>query len=316
MIEKNPLVSIIVPCYNHEKYIEECILSIVNQSYENIEIIVIDDGSKDKSAEILEQLAKKYDFYFETQVNQGVAKTLNKCLSYTTSNLVVSISSDDVLMPNAVSDFVSKYIEMDGNFSLIFGDSFLINDDSEVIKINKLRNIANENESLYFATFLDFFKYYRKDLLNSTYIGSYSSFLTGNYLSVGMMYNKQVLISIGGWNESLKLEDHELWLRLSKINKFEYTNTIVSKYRFHENNTIKQYKEHLAINTAEMLLSEKAFIKKYNTKNSWNKAYNDNLLRFLKYRKFKSFINYYDFKSSFLIYLFNKLLNKIGNKFE
>lgn len=316
MIEKNPLVSVIVPCYNHEKYIEECILSILNQIYDNIEIIVIDDGSKDNSSKILEHLSKKYDFYFEKQINQGVSKTLNKCLSYTKSNLVVSISSDDVLMPNAVSDFVSKYIELEGNFSLFFGDSLLIDDKSKNVKINKSRNIAKENEELVFSTFMDYFKYYRKDLSNSKYIGSYSSLLRGNYLSVGMMYNKEVLLTIGGWNENLKLEDHELWLRLSKVYKFEYTNTIVSKYRFHENNTIRQYKEHLAINTAEMLLAEKKFIKKYGVKKEWAIAYNDNLLRFLKNKKFKLFIKYYDIKSSLISFTLKKIFRKITKIYE
>lgn len=310
MIENHPLVSVIVPCYNHERYIEECILSIVDQTYKNIEIVVIDDGSKDDSFKILKKLAESYNFYCETQPNQGVSKTLNKCLSYTKSHLVVTISSDDILMPNAINDFVLKYIEMYGNFSLIFGDSLVIDDESKIVKIDKSRNIAKENDTFAFSTFLDFFKYHRRELLNSRYIGTYSSFLIGNYISVGMMYNKNILTDVGAWNEDLKLEDHELWLRLSKVQKFEYTNTIVSKYRFHANNSLYQHKKYLIENAIKMLMGEKKFIKQYNTQKEWNIAYNDNLLYFLKNRKFTLFLKYYRFDSCFLYHLIVKVLKK------
>lgn len=311
MKENNLLVSVIVPCYNHEKYIEECILSIINQTYKNIEIIVIDDGSTDNSSVILKELSLKYSFYFEIQENQGVSRTLNKCLSYTNSDLVVAISSDDMLMPNAINDFLLKYIELEGKFSVIFGDSFLIDNTSKIIQVNQARNIAKENEDLVFSTFVDFFKYHRKELLNSKYIGSYQSLLEGNYISVGIMFNKHVLLDVGAWNENLKLEDYELWLKMSKVFKIEYTNTIVSKYRFHDQNSYKSYKDILAINVAEILITEKQFIQQFDIRNTWNIAYNNNLLGFLKYKKYKLFFKYYQFSSDFFYYLFNKILKKL-----
>jgi glycosyltransferase involved in cell wall biosynthesis len=54
--KKHPLVSVVVPCYNHEGYVKECIQSIIDQSYKNIELIVIDDGSKDASVAVIEEL--------------------------------------------------------------------------------------------------------------------------------------------------------------------------------------------------------------------------------------------------------------------
>ena len=74
----NPLVSIVVPSYNHEKYIERCITSIYEQDYKYFELIVIDDGSTDESVKVLEKLKNKYDFYLECNENQGLAKTFNR----------------------------------------------------------------------------------------------------------------------------------------------------------------------------------------------------------------------------------------------
>ena len=58
-MSNNPLISIIVPCYNVERYVEQCIRSIMGQSYKNIEIITVDDGSPDNSSQILDKLANE-----------------------------------------------------------------------------------------------------------------------------------------------------------------------------------------------------------------------------------------------------------------
>ena len=78
--ETNPLVSVVVSCYNHENYIKESLLSVLNQTYQNIELIVFDDGSIDNSADIIEALSKEYDFFFQRQENIGLTATSNKAI--------------------------------------------------------------------------------------------------------------------------------------------------------------------------------------------------------------------------------------------
>ncbi len=91
---RSPLVSVIIPCYNHEKYIQDSIQSIIEQTYSNIELIVIDDGSKDKSVEKIQDMlpACKQRFehvYFTTRPNKGLCATLNEALIYVMENMSV-----------------------------------------------------------------------------------------------------------------------------------------------------------------------------------------------------------------------------------
>ena len=96
----DPMVTVLVPAYNHEKYVEQTILSIVNQTYQDFELIVIDDGSSDQTPEILERLSQEHGFYFERQENMGVTKTLNKIISKAKGQYIVGCASDDAMPRN------------------------------------------------------------------------------------------------------------------------------------------------------------------------------------------------------------------------
>lgn len=96
------LVSVIIPMYNSEKYIGETILSVLNQTYENIEIIVIDDGSSDNSADIVKTMAGKFEnvikYYYEN--NAGVSRARNNGIEKANGKYVAFIDSDDLWMPD------------------------------------------------------------------------------------------------------------------------------------------------------------------------------------------------------------------------
>jgi len=101
-MNEEPLVSVIVSCYNHAPYIEECLLSILHQSYPNIELLVVDDGSDDGSVEIIKKLNTKYAFDFRAQANQGLVNTLNDCIARSRGSLVAPFGSDDVMLPERI----------------------------------------------------------------------------------------------------------------------------------------------------------------------------------------------------------------------
>ena len=119
------LVSVIVPIYNVERFLERCFESILSQTYKNFEIIAIDDGSKDNSPAILDQWAKK-DSRIKAfhQKNAGVATTRNNGLKLAQGEYVLFVDSDDTISPTGIERLASKAIY--NNLDIAYGAGFRI----------------------------------------------------------------------------------------------------------------------------------------------------------------------------------------------
>ena len=94
-----PLVTVIIASYNHGKYIEASITSVLSQTYPRIELLVIDDGSYDDSVERIGRLQQRHGFDFKVQQNQGLSRTLNDAISRARGSLIVPFGSDDIMLP-------------------------------------------------------------------------------------------------------------------------------------------------------------------------------------------------------------------------
>lgn len=106
----NPRVSIIVPVYNLENYIEQSVRSLLAQSFQNIEIILVDDGSKDNSLSIIKQLATEDSrIVYTSQPNGGAAKARNTGLSLATGEFISFVDGDDMLSPEVISDNIGYF---------------------------------------------------------------------------------------------------------------------------------------------------------------------------------------------------------------
>ena len=110
-------VSVLIPVYNSEKYIEKCIDSFINQTYKNVEIVCLNDGSTDNSYNILKKYKNKIKVY--TQQNSGAAKTRNNLLMHATGEYVMFADADDYVLP----DYVSSYVKLlkKHNYDYILG---------------------------------------------------------------------------------------------------------------------------------------------------------------------------------------------------
>ncbi len=98
-------VSIIIPVYNSEKYLEEAMKSALNQSYHDTEIIAVDDGSTDSSPEILKKYSDKITIV--TKQNGGQASAVNAGIKASTGDWIKWLGNDDILYPNAIEEFIT-----------------------------------------------------------------------------------------------------------------------------------------------------------------------------------------------------------------
>lgn len=104
-----PLVSVIIPVYNVENYLKECLDSVLNQTYKNIEVIVINDGSTDKSLHILEDYSSKFNnIKIIDQENSGQSVARNKGLENAKGKYIYFLDSDDYILPDTLKKLIKK----------------------------------------------------------------------------------------------------------------------------------------------------------------------------------------------------------------
>lgn len=216
-----PLVTTIIPAYNHERYVEQALLSAISQTYPNLEIIVIDDGSTDATAERIEQTLRDHshgrDVTFIRQNNQGLSKTLNKAINLAKGEFIQFLASDDAYLPEKTSTSVHALIHANRRVAGVYSDGYLINDRNQQI-----------------ARFSD--KYPRPSSSNT-----YRELLIGNWIpALGVLYRKSALQEVGGFDESLAVEDYDFLLRLTKRFALVPIKHRLFLYRWHETNFSKQ----------------------------------------------------------------------------
>lgn len=137
-------VTIIIPVYNVEKYLEECLKSVVLQSYKDIEIIVINDGSTDCSREICEEYQNKYDnIILINKKNEGVSVARNTGISLSTGEYIVFIDADDVVHENYIECLVYLLETECAEIAMCEYTTDILKDD---INIKYKKNIVEKNE--------------------------------------------------------------------------------------------------------------------------------------------------------------------------
>ena len=199
-----PLVSIVIPVYNGERYIKSAISSVLNQDYQHVELIVLDDGSKDNTLEIIEWYGNR--FYWETHPNMGQADTLNKGWQLSNGEILSYLSADDLLKPNAVSTSID-YLQANSNVVLTYCDFDLIDPHSKPIR--RVRPPS--------------FNYYDMVVKITCPPGP------------GVFFHRNAFEAAGLWNSNLKqMPDWDYWLRLGLIGDFCHIPKTLAAFRVHD----------------------------------------------------------------------------------
>lgn len=205
------LISVVVTCYNHENYIEQCLRSIFNQTYRNLELIVLDDGSTDSSNQIIQEVLKDSPFVttFESHKNIGVVRTRNKGLNLLNGDYFLFVDSDDFLD--------DRYVEE------LFDCA--INHQADIV-------------------YCDLFNFEKNEVYLKAQEFELHSLLVSNYISNCSLVKKAILKGIY-YDEKLsgkKLEDYDFFLNLiiNKGAKAVYQPNTKLNYRVFEKDSISK----------------------------------------------------------------------------
>ena len=207
-------VSIIIPVYNAEKYLSECIESALNQTYQEIEVIAINDGSTDNSLKILEKYSDKIKIISKS--NGGTASALNEGIRHMKGEWFKWLSADDSLYPNSVEELIFETKKL-GNLKncILYSNYDIVNSESKVIK-QFIEPNYNELSLFDFNT-----------ILLDHYVGAVGTSLI----------HKSAFDKYGLFDETIGYaEDYELWLRYCVLHhcRLHFIPKTLYKYRIHE----------------------------------------------------------------------------------
>jgi glycosyltransferase involved in cell wall biosynthesis len=211
-----PLVSIICLCYNHANFIREAVESVVNQSYDPLQVIVADDASTDGSLEEIRKLkAEHYSLELVLlKENLGNCKAFNTALKLAKGEYIIDFSTDDVMTPDRIEKQVAFFEKQDATVGLVFTDAVYITENGKFIR--------NHFDYLF-----------RKKLLSHIPQGDVYRDVLSTYFIPGptVMARKEVYVSLNGYDESLSYEDFDFWVRAARIYRFAFLNEKLTSIR-------------------------------------------------------------------------------------
>ena len=197
------LVSIITPSYNQAKYLEQTILSVLNQDYPRIEYTVMDGASTDGSVDIIKKYAGKLT-YWESVKDKGQADAINKGFNRATGEIIAWLNSDDYYLPGAVSAAV-KVFEENPDVVLVYGNMLAVDENGQTFNTLTYRQLTLE------------------DLLCFQIIGQPAVFM-----------RRSALQRTSGLDLTFHfLLDHLLWIKIAKQGKMLHVNQTWSAARYH-----------------------------------------------------------------------------------
>lgn len=220
----HPLVSVIIPCYNHEGFIIDCLESVKNDSYDRIEIVFLDDGSSDDSYHIASSWLKANEEFFEAvsyskQSNQGICKTFNTLVRKSNGEFIFILASDDLAGADGISETLNYYMKHCVEPTLLFTDLELVNYQGKVFADSGTAYTHRD------AKLLEMNKEYLKlDLLINWGIPYMQQF-----------YPRELFEAIGGYSEKLKCEDYYFALKNIAVGTVAYAPIVSRQYRVREN---------------------------------------------------------------------------------
>jgi len=174
MTNGNQLVSVVIPCYNAEAFFRPAIESIINQTYKNLEIILLDDGSTDSTPDLIEEY-RKQDSRIKVVVNPvnlGLIKTLNNAIGFCSGTYLARMDADDISMPDRIEKIMNKFVE-EPQLDIVSAGFFYINEAGKILR--SFPPMFTSPGSLKFVSF------FRTPIVHANLIGKTHAFIENKY---------------------------------------------------------------------------------------------------------------------------------------
>ncbi|WP_425390621.1 glycosyltransferase [Ekhidna sp.] len=208
-----PLVSVVCLSHNHQPFIKEAIQSVLKQTYTNVELIIVDDGSTDGTKEEIENIiAERKIAFIDIPQAIGNCAAFNKGFKKSSGDYIIDLAGDDILMPERILRGINTFLSRDAG--VIFCDVLKIKPNGQIID-----------------------NHYKRDkkghLIEKVPEGDLYIDLIKNYFisPPSMMIKREVLEDLGGYDESLSYEDFDFWIRSSRKWKYAFTDEVLVKKR-------------------------------------------------------------------------------------
>ena len=277
---KNPLVTILLQSYNHAKYITECINSVYNQTFTDYELIVFDDGSTDRSDEIILHLQMKYNFIYHQHKNMGLVNTIIEMLSFIRGKYFILLASDDVFPLNKLEIQVN-YMERNPECRISGGQALIINESSE-----RLNDTRFYNKEIDYLDFIDIF--------------------TGKKFvcSPTLMTRSDLLSKIDFFDSNYIIEDLYMLLRITNAGyPIHILNDTLCYYRIHGKNSHLN-SSHIYKETMKIINIYKQNDNYSNARQHWGEGIFSTMTIYHKIEAIKIIPQVFNFKGSFFLRLF------------
>ncbi|WNH07725.1 glycosyltransferase [Thalassobellus suaedae] len=214
MPNTNSLVTVICSCYNHSKYVEKSLDSVINQTYKNIQLIIIDDYSNDNSVEVIENWISKNQIGLlkKNDKNLGLTRSVNNSFKYVEGDFFIDLAADDKLLPHCIETQISVYKAYPNNLiGIVYGNARVIDNNNNTIytfynKFSQSKKTTKPEEGFIY-----------KEIINHS----------NTICSVSALINKKVFEELGGYDENLVYEDYDLWLRIARKHSILYVDDIL-----------------------------------------------------------------------------------------
>jgi alpha-1,3-rhamnosyltransferase len=261
----SPLVSIVVPVFNHERFVRATITSLIDQTYQNLELLIVDDGSTDKSlnaVRMLESSCRSRFARFELmqQANSGTAAALNRGIEASRGSFLFWLASDDLAEPDTISSLLPELIS-DPDVGLACGDADFIDAGG--------RPTTRTRGGKEFRSSIDYYLAEKPDFDLKADFGSYRSFIGPYYMPIGCLVRHSHFLAAGYFDPTYVSEDSDLWLRLSKICRFQLLPRTLCHRRLHSTNTHLTMRERLSLDDIRLLIREAEYCINHGLADQW-----------------------------------------------